>query len=137
VNKYVMEFIGTSFLVLTIGMSVLAGGSGVIAPLAIGSALIMIIFAGGHISGGHHNPAVTLRTWMRGSTRTKDVAPYIVFQAAGALIAPAVVMEMTSASLKQGYEFLGNSSWVATSRAEATDRCQQKTSQSGVEGDRS
>lgn len=50
-NKYVVEFIGTFFLVLT---------SGVIPPLAIGSALMVMIFAGGHISGGHYNPAVTL-----------------------------------------------------------------------------
>jgi glycerol uptake facilitator-like aquaporin len=137
VNKYVMEFIGTFFLVLTIGMSVLARGSGVIAPLAIGSVLIVIIFAGGHISGGHYNRAVTLRTWMRSNTRTRDVAPYIIFEAGGALIAPAIVMEMTSASLNQGYEFFGNSSSVTTSRAQGTDRYLQKTSQSGVEGDRS
>jgi glycerol uptake facilitator-like aquaporin len=132
-----MEFIGTFFLALTIGMSVLAGGSGVIPPLAIDSVLMVMIVAGGHTSGVHYNPAVTLRAWMRGSTRTRDVAPYIVFQAAGALIAPAIVMEMTSASLKQGYESSGNSSWAAAPRAEATNRCLQKTSQSGVEGDRS
>ncbi|MDQ1451330.1 MAG: aquaporin [Acidobacteriaceae bacterium] len=71
-NKYVMEFIGTFFLVLTIGMSVLAGGSGVIPPLAIGAVLMVMIFAGGHISGGHHNPAVTLGVWMRGRTESKD-----------------------------------------------------------------
>src|ERR1700739_580044 len=52
-NKYVVEFIGTFFLVLTMGCTVLNGGSGVIPPLAIGSALMVMIFAGGHISGGH------------------------------------------------------------------------------------
>jgi aquaporin Z len=90
-NKYVMEFIGTFFLVLTIGMSVVAGGSGVIPPLAIGSVLMVMIFAGGHISGGHYNPAVTLGVWMRGRTETKDVVPYMIFQTAGALIAATVV----------------------------------------------
>jgi aquaporin Z len=90
-KKYVMEFIGTFFLVLTIGMSVIAGGSGVIPPLAIGSVLMVMIFAGGHISGGHYNPAVTLGVWMRGRTETKDVFPYMIFQTAGALIAAAVV----------------------------------------------
>src|SRR5258708_17299904 len=90
-NKYVMEFIGTFFLVLTIGMSVIAGGSGVIPPLAIGSVLMVMIFAGGHISGGHYNPAVTLGVWMRGRTETKDVVPYMIFQTAGALIAATVV----------------------------------------------
>jgi aquaporin Z len=74
-NKYVMEFIGTFVPVLAIGMSVIARGSGVIPPLAIGSVLMVVIFAGGHISGGHYNPAVTLGVWMRGRTETKDVAP--------------------------------------------------------------
>ena len=59
-NKYITEFIGTFFLVLTVGCSVIIGGSGVIAPLAIGSALMVMIYAGGHVSGGHYNPAVTL-----------------------------------------------------------------------------
>jgi aquaporin Z len=90
-NKYVMEFIGTFFLVLTIGMSVIAGGNGVIPPLAIGSVLMVMIFAGGHISGGHYNPAVTLGVWMRGRTETKDVVPYMIFQTVGALLAAAVV----------------------------------------------
>jgi aquaporin Z len=90
-NKYVMEFIGTFFLVLTIGMSVIAGGSGIIPPLAIGAVLMVMIFAGGHISGGHYNPAVTLGVWMRGRTESKDVVPYMIFQTAGALIAAAVV----------------------------------------------
>src|ERR1051326_6710908 len=52
-NKYLTEFIGTFFLVLTIGCSVIIGGSGVIAPLAIGSALMVMIYAGGPVSGGH------------------------------------------------------------------------------------
>ena len=50
-NKYVAEFIGTFFLVLTIGCTVIGGGTGVIPPLAIGAALIVMIVAGGHISG--------------------------------------------------------------------------------------
>ncbi len=65
-NKYTMELIGTFFLVLTIGMTVIVGGSGVIPPLAIGSILMVMIFAGGHISGGHYNPAVTLGVWLQG-----------------------------------------------------------------------
>jgi aquaporin Z len=98
-NKYVMEFIGTFFLVLTIGMSVIAGGSGVIPPLAIGSVLMVMIFAGGHISGGHYNPAVTLGVWMRGRTETKDVVPYMIFQTVGALIAAAVVKYLDPAAV--------------------------------------
>lgn len=59
--KYVYEFIGTFFLVLTVGMSVLEpNGAGILAPLAIGSALAVMVYAGGHVSGGHYNPAVSL-----------------------------------------------------------------------------
>jgi aquaporin Z len=76
-NKYIVEFIGTFFLVLTIGCCVVIGGTaGVIAPLAIGSSLMVMIYAGGHISGGHYNPAVTLGVWIRGRCATNDVVPY-------------------------------------------------------------
>lgn len=51
-KKYVVEFIGTLFFVLTIGFTVLEPGAGAMAPLAIGSALMVMIYAGGHISGG-------------------------------------------------------------------------------------
>src|SRR5512138_3003368 len=90
-RKYVTEFIGTFFLVLTIGCTVVPGAAGVIPPLAIGSALMVMIFAGGHISGGHYNPAVTLAVWLRGRCETKDVVPYMVSQIAGAALAAIVV----------------------------------------------
>jgi aquaporin Z len=90
-NKYVAEFIGTFFLVLTIGCTVIGQGAGALAPLAIGSALMVMIFAGGHISGGHFNPAVTLGVWLRGKCEAKDVAPYMVFQVMGALLAALIV----------------------------------------------
>ena len=60
-KKYLTEFIGTFFLVLTIGLTVLP-----LAPLAIGSALMVMVYMGGHISGAHYNPAVTLAVFMRG-----------------------------------------------------------------------
>src|ERR1700686_5141387 len=90
-NKYVAEFIGTFFLVLTIGCSVIGNGAGPLAPLAIGSALMVMIFAGGHISGGHFNPAVTLGVWLRGKCEATDVAPYMMFQIIGAVLAASVV----------------------------------------------
>ncbi|HXR09042.1 MAG TPA: aquaporin, partial [Candidatus Acidoferrum sp.] len=60
-KKYLTEFIGTFFLVLTVGMCLIKPdvGSVALAPLAIGSALMVMVYAGGHISGGHYNPAVT------------------------------------------------------------------------------
>jgi aquaporin Z len=90
-NKYIAEFIGTFFLVLTIGCTVIHGGNGVIPPIAIGSALMVMIFAGGHISGGHFNPAVTLGVWLRGRCPTKDVLPYWIFQVLGAIAAALAV----------------------------------------------
>lgn len=90
-NKYIVEFIGTFFLVLTVGCSVVIGGAGVIAPLAIGSALMVMIYAGGHISGGHYNPAVTLGVWLRGRCASKDVPGYWLAQLLGGIIAAAVL----------------------------------------------
>jgi aquaporin Z len=90
-NKYVAEFIGTFFLVLTIGCTVIGHSAGPFAPLAIGSALMVMIFAGGHISGGHFNPAVTLGVWLRGKCETKDVAPYMTFQIMGGVLAALAV----------------------------------------------
>jgi aquaporin Z len=90
-KKYVVEFIGTFFLVLTIGCCVVIGGAGVIAPLAIGSALMVMIYAGGHISGGHYNPAVTLGVWLRGRCAGKDLIGYWAAQVIAAIIAALVL----------------------------------------------
>lgn len=90
-NKYIAEFIGTFFLVLTIGCTGIGAGAGVIAPLAIGAALMVMIFAGGHISGAHYNPAVTLGVLIRGRLNAADAVPYIVSQVAGAALAAFVV----------------------------------------------
>ena len=90
-NKYIVEFIGTFFLVLTIGCCVVIGGAGVIAPLGIGSALMVMIYAGGHISGAHYNPAVTLGVWVRGRCSSSDVLPYWASQVIGAVLAALVL----------------------------------------------
>ncbi len=90
-KKYLVEFIGTFFLVFTIGMTVIAPGAGDMAPLAIGSCLAVMIFAGGHVSGGHFNPAVTVGVWLRGKCPTADVVPYLASQFAGALVASLAV----------------------------------------------
>src|SRR5580692_7791908 len=90
-QKYLAEFIGTFFLVLTIGCTAIGHGAGPFTPLAIGSALMVMIFAGGHISGGHFNPAVTLCVWLRGKCEAKDVAPYMMFQIVGAVLAAFAV----------------------------------------------
>jgi aquaporin Z len=94
-KKYLVEFIGTFFLVLTVGMTVIDPGVGALAPLAIGSALMIMVYAGGHVSGGHYNPAVTIAVWLRGRCPTSDVPAYI-----GSQIAAGVVAAMTVLALK-------------------------------------
>ena len=84
-RKYVTEFIGTFGLVFTVGCAVMSGS--LLAPLAIGAALMVFIYAGGHISGGHYNPAVTLGVFLRGKLPRRDVGPYWIAQLAGAFLA--------------------------------------------------
>ena len=91
-RRYCAEFIGTFFLILTIGCTGIAVGPGVIAPLAIGSVLMVMVYAGGHISGAHYNPAVTLGILVRGRCPAADVVPYMVAQVAGALAASGFVL---------------------------------------------
>jgi aquaporin Z len=86
-NRYLTEFIGTFFLVLTIGCTVIPAAAGVIPPLAIGAALMVMVYAGGHVSGGHYNPAVTLGVWLRGRCPAGDVLPYWAAQVVAALAA--------------------------------------------------
>jgi aquaporin Z len=86
-KKYIAEFIGTFFFVLTIGCTVIPGAPGVIAPLAIGAALMVMVYAGGHVSGAHFNPAVTLAVFVRGRCPAKDVVPYWIAQIAAAIAA--------------------------------------------------
>lgn len=91
-KKYLVEFVGTFFLMTTIGSVVLPpNDAGALAPLAIGAVLMVMIFAGGHVSGGHYNPAVTFAVFLRGRCGASDVAGYIVAQCAGAALAVAAV----------------------------------------------
>jgi len=84
-RKYLTEFIGTFGLVFTVGCAVM--GKAALAPLAIGAALMVFVYAGGHISGGHYNPAVSLAAYLRGRLSREDLGPYWLAQAVGALVA--------------------------------------------------
>ena len=96
--KYVYEFIGTFFLLFTIGMVVLgANAPTLLAPLAIGSVLAVFIYAGGHVSGGHYNPAVSLAVFIRGLLSVSDLILYWVAQFAGALVAAYAVLYLKGA----------------------------------------
>lgn len=97
-TKYLAEFIGTFFLVLTIGCTVIPGATGVIAPLAIGAVLMVMVYATGHISGAHLNPAVTLAIFVRGRCEAKDVVPYWVAQLLAAVAAAFVAVYLVGKS---------------------------------------
>ena len=86
-----VEGIGTFFLVLVVGLTVIAPGAGAMAPLAIGTILMVMVYAGGPISGGHYNPAVTLAVWLRGTCAAKDVPSYMGAQVVGAVLAALLV----------------------------------------------
>jgi aquaporin Z len=87
-HKYLIEAIGTFFLVLVIGLTVTAGTA--FAPLAIGGILMTMIYMGGHISGGHYNPAVSLAAFVRGALPAKDLGPYVIAQILGGLLGAAL-----------------------------------------------
>src|SRR5436190_378345 len=89
-RKLITEFIGTFFLVLVIGMVVITG-KGDFAPIAIGSVLMCMVFAGAHVSGAHYNPAVTFAVLLRGRISWKEGIPYIIVQVIGAVAAAALV----------------------------------------------
>lgn len=88
-NRYLTEFTGTFFLVFTIGLTVLGGIP--MAPLAIGASLMVMVYMGGHISGAHYNPAVSLALMLRGSFKKSELLPYVLAQLAGALAAALMV----------------------------------------------
>ncbi|MEO8664062.1 MAG: aquaporin [Ignavibacteria bacterium] len=85
-NKYVIELIGTFFLVLTIGLSS--------NPIAIGFVLAAMVYMGAHISGANYNPAVSLGIFMRKKLSAKDLIIYWIFQIIGAILAALVCKEL-------------------------------------------
>lgn len=98
-NKYLVEIIGTFFLVLTVACTGLLGTQGVIAPLAIASALMVMVYAGGHISGGHYNPAVSIAATMRGALPKGQLGPYMIAQIVGGILAVIVFNVMAKGSV--------------------------------------
>jgi aquaporin Z len=96
-TKYLVEFIGSFFIVSTVGMTIIRpGDAGNLAPLAIGSVLMVMVYAGRHVSGAHYNPAVTLAMFVRGKCPMADVMPYMVMQILGAVAASYLVMFIKS-----------------------------------------
>ena len=94
--RYLTELIGTFFLVFVIGMTAVTGLSE--APIAIGCTLMVMVYMGGHISGAHYNPAVSIVVFLRGSLEKSDLLPYIAAQLLGAWLAASAVLVITGAT---------------------------------------
>lgn len=97
--KYVTEFIGTFFLVFTVAAAAIGGWAPVgFAPLAIGSVLMVMIFAGGHISGGHYNPAVSMAVFVRGKMSAVEMVIYWVVQILAGIVAALLASSLLGIS---------------------------------------
>jgi aquaporin Z len=88
-RKLGVEFIGTFFLVFTVGMA--SATAGALAPLAIGAVLMVMVFAGGHVSGGHYNPAVSTAVLLRGKLTRDEYVAYVITQVLAGIVAAVVV----------------------------------------------
>src|ERR1700738_613539 len=87
-RKYAVEAIGAFSLTFAVGVAALSGS--VFVPLAAGAMLMVMIYAGGHISGGHYNPAVTMAALVRGRIGIRDAVPYWIAQVLGGVAAGAL-----------------------------------------------
>ena len=91
-RKLAVEFIGTFIFMFAVGMvTERATGGGVLAPIAIGFVLMVMVFAGGHISGGHYNPAVSTGVLVRGKLVANEWAGYVLTQLVAAALAGLLV----------------------------------------------
>ncbi|HKQ61554.1 MAG TPA: MIP/aquaporin family protein [Candidatus Polarisedimenticolaceae bacterium] len=84
VRKLLTEFVGTLIFLFAIGLAVTGGLA--LAPLIIGTALMVLVYMGGHVSGAHYNPAVSLAILLRGKLATRELLPYWCAQILGALV---------------------------------------------------
>jgi aquaporin Z len=111
--KYAVEAIGTFFLVFTVGAA--AGSGSPVAPLGIGAVLMVMIYAGGHLSGGHYNPAVTLAVLVRRRIGLRDAVMYWIVQAGAGLLAAVVVLTVVdpTRAATATMTLTGHTSWAA------------------------
>jgi aquaporin Z len=82
--KLLTELVGTFIFLTVIALSAAAGP---LAPLAIGAALMTMVYMGGHVSGAHYNPAVSLAVFVRGKLAAGDLLLYWAVQLIGAALA--------------------------------------------------
>ena len=83
-NKYIIEFLGTFFLVLIIGLSQ--------NPIAIGLGLAVLVYMGAHISGAHYNPVVSLAMLINNQIELKEFSFYLASQLLGSVVATYFIM---------------------------------------------
>jgi aquaporin Z len=86
-----MEFVGTSFLILTFGLTVVPPGVGPFAPIAIGMVLAAMISVARPVSGGHFNPSITLAVWLRQQMPGRVALFYVVVQLVAGAVAGILV----------------------------------------------
>ena len=110
--KYLAEAIGTFFLTLTICCAVLTEMP--LAPLAIGGVLAAMVFAGGHVSGAHFNPAVSIAVLVRGKMPARDLLPYVGAQGVGAVAAAVAARCVTDIRPQEALAFSGRDLAAAT-----------------------
>jgi aquaporin Z len=92
-RKLVVEFVGMFLFLFTVGMATESANKtgALLAPIAIGSVLMLMVFAGGHVSGGHYNPAVSTAVFLRGKIQANEFLAYILTQFAAAALAGLLV----------------------------------------------
>jgi aquaporin Z len=98
-KAFLVEFAGTFLFVLTFGLTVVPPSVGPFAPLAIGLMLAAMVYAGGPVSGGHYNPAVTLAVWLRGRCAGRVVLPYVLAQLVAGALAGVLVNELRTGGI--------------------------------------
>ncbi len=92
-KRLLNEFIGTFFLAFTICVAAVYGKAGEYAPLAIGFTLVALVYAGGHISKAHYNPAVSLAFLIRGCyISVREMISFMAVQFLGAILATLLAM---------------------------------------------
>jgi len=92
-RKLAVEFIGMFLFMFAVGMATESSNKAgtTLAPLAIGSVLMVMVFAGGHVSGGHYNPAVSTAVLLRGKLKPYEYVAYVITQFAAAALAGLLV----------------------------------------------
>lgn len=83
--KLLTEFVGSFLFMLVIALAAVSGSP--YAPLAIGGALMAMVYMGGHVSGAHYNPAVSLAILLRGKMAAQEFVAYVLAQLLGAMAA--------------------------------------------------